>query len=105
MKMPQFNFTQSGLAQIFGIDLDDNTKAPFNTANKRTAIIAGTICGAVGLAIFVALGVYAAWKWRKTHRAVEEPVHEKSVYPDAHNDQIELPSNSMREQRESDVSS
>ena len=100
MTMPPSNFTQSGLAHIFGIDLNESAKAPSNTARKRTAIIAGTICGVVGL-VLVALGGYTVRKWRKKHTPVDEPVYEKDVYPDHHigvNERVDSLSNSARNQ-------
>ena len=84
MKMPPSNFSQSGLASIFGIDLDVDTKAPTTTSRKKTAIIAGTVCGVVGLAALVVLGCYMAWRWRKKHAHLEDPVYEKDVHPDDH---------------------
>ncbi len=84
MKMPPSNFSQNGLARLFGLDLDTDTEAPSRTAHERTAIIAGTVCGVVGLAILVALGGYGAWRWRKSHTHQEEQVHEKDVYSDVH---------------------
>ena len=102
MTMPPSNFTQSGLARIFGIDLDESTKAPSNTAKKRTAIIAGTVCGVVGLLLLVALGGYTVGKWSKKHTPVDEPVYEKDVNPDHHggaiNEQVDSLSNSARNQ-------
>lgn len=103
--MPPSNFSQSGLARIFGIDLDDNTKASSNPAHKRTAIIAGTVCGAVGLAILVVMGACAARWWRKKHTHPEERVHEKDVFSDVHGgvvERIELQANSMSEQPRQD---
>lgn len=100
MKVLWSNFSDDGLARIFGVDLDA-TRAPAHTAHKRNAIIAGTVCGVVGLALLVALAAYAAWNWRKTHTHPEEPMHEKDVYPDVHEEEIverfELQSDSMRE--------
>ena len=87
--MPPSNFSQNGLARLFGLDLDNETEAPSNTAHKRTAIIAGTVCGVVGLAIVVALVCYAAWRWRKSHKHPEEQVYEKDVCPDAHGGAVE----------------
>lgn len=83
LKMPPSNFSSSGLARIFGIDLDDDIKAHPNGAHKKTAIIASTVCGVVGLALLVVLGGYAARKWRKKHTHPEDPVYEKDVHPDA----------------------
>lgn len=103
--MPPSNFSQSGLARIFGIDLDDNTKAPSNPAHRRTAIIAGTVCGAVGLAILVAMGACAAGWWRKKHTHPEERVHEKDVFSDVHGgvvERIELSADPMSEQPRQD---
>ncbi|KAL9070535.1 MAG: hypothetical protein Q9161_004832 [Pseudevernia consocians] len=88
-KMPPSNFSQNGLARLFGVDLDNKTEAPSNTAHKRTAIIAGTVCGVVGLAIVVALVYYAAWRWRKSHKHPEEQVYEKDVCPDVHGGAVE----------------
>lgn len=87
--MPPSNFSQSGLARIFGIEVEDNTKAHSNGAHKRTAIIAGTICSVVGLVFLVALGTYVARKWRKKHTHAEDPVYEKDVHPDARNGVVE----------------
>lgn len=105
MKMPATNFSQNGLARIFGIDLDENSQAPLNTAHgKRTAIIAGTVCSVVGLAILVALG-YAAWKWRQKHTHSEAPVFEKDVLSDVigrTTEQVELQYDSLRAQQGSD---
>ena len=87
MKMPPSNFSQSGLASIFGIDLDADTKAPSMSSRKKIAIIAiiaGTVCGGVVLVALVVLGVYMAWRWRKKHAHVEDPVYEKDVQPDIH---------------------
>ena len=84
MKMPPSNFSQNGLARVFGFDFDDKPEAPRNTAHKRTAIIAGTVCGVVGLAILVALGGYGVWRWRKMRAHPEEQVFEKDVRSDVH---------------------
>lgn len=100
-KMPPSNFSQNGLALIFGLNLDDNTEAPSNTAHKKTAIIAGTVCGVVGLASLVALGGYAAWRWRKAHKHPEEQVYEKDVRSDVHGgvvEQVQLQPHSTSEQ-------
>ena len=108
VKMPPSNFSQRGLASIFGINLDDGTmanqgngtKAPSNTAHNKTAIIAGTVCGVVGLAILILLGGFAAWQWRKKHTHPEDLVYEKDVLPDVHEgviEQVELQPNSIRE--------
>lgn len=109
MKMPQSNFSQSGLASIFGIDLEVDAKAPTTKSRKRTAILAGTVCGIVGLAVFVVLGGYMALRWRKMHSHLEDPVYEKDVHPDAHPDvdegvleKVEAPSNSIRTQSRHD---
>ena len=101
MKMPPSNFSQNGLARLFGLDLDTDTEAPSHTAHKRTAIIAGTVCGVVGLAILVALGGYGTWRWRKSHTYQEKPVYEKDVYSDVHGGVVEgvqLQSHSATEQ-------
>ena len=116
VKMPPSNFSQRGLASIFGINLDDDTKvnpnndtkanqgnvakAPSRTTHNKTTIIAGTVCGIVGLAILVLLGGYAARQWRKKHTHPEDPLYEKDVFPDAHEgviEPVELQSNSIRE--------
>lgn len=91
LKMPPSNFSQTGLARLFGFDLDENIQAPSNPAHRRTVIIAGTVCGVVGLAILVALGAYAACWLRKKHAHLEEPpVFEKDVYSDVHGRVVEL---------------
>ena len=112
MKMPPSNFSQSGLASIFGIALDVDTKAPTTTSRKRTAIIAGTVCGGVGLIAMVVLGGYMAWRWRKKHARLEDPMYEKDVNPDDHVghpdvreraiERVEARSNSVREQSRPD---
>ena len=84
MKMPPSSFSQRGLASMFGIELDDDTNSPPIAARKRTGIVAGTVCGIVGLAVLVLLGGYMAWRWRKMHAHVEDPVYEKDVHPDVH---------------------
>ena len=89
MKMPPSNFSQRGLARIFGIDLDAGTKAPSMSSRKRTAFIAGTVCGGVFLVALVALGVYMAWRWRKKHAHVDDPVYEKDVRPDVREGVVE----------------
>ena len=86
MKMPPSSFSQRGLASMFGIELDDDTNDSPIAARKRTAVVAGTVCGIVGLAAFVVLGGYMAWRWRKMHAHVEDPVYEKDVHPDVHVD-------------------
>ena len=78
MNMPAANFSQNGLASIFGIKIDDSTEAPSDKAHQRTAIIAGTICGIVALAGLVGLGWYVAGKKKDDE---EQPV-EKDVDPD-----------------------
>ena len=115
MKMPPSNFSQRGLASIFGINLDDDTKANQDNdseahskmAHKKTAIIAGTVCGVVGLAILILLGGYAAWQWRKKHTHPEDPVYEKDAFPDVYEgviEPVELQSNSIREHQRPDGS-
>ena len=94
MKMPSFNFSQNGLARIFGIDAVDDTEAPSSTTHKKTAIIAGTVCSIVGLAIIVALGGYMAWRWHKPHTDPEQ-VYEKDGRAV---EQSELQSSSTSEQ-------
>ena len=99
--MPPSNFSQNGLARLFGLDLDTDTEPSSHTAQRRTAIIAGPVCGVVGLAILVALGGSGAWRWRKSHTHQEEPVYEKDVYPDVHGgvvEQVQLQSHSTTEQ-------
>ncbi|CAD6584293.1 MAG: hypothetical protein ASARMPRED_001726 [Alectoria sarmentosa] len=94
MKMPSSNFSQNGLARIFGVDPTDDTEAPSTTVHRKIAIIAGTVCSVVGLAIIIALGGYVAWRWQKPH-ADPEQTYEKdgrAVEPS------ELPSNSTSEQ-------
>ena len=112
MKIPLSNFSQSSLASIFGIDLDVDTQAPSIASRKRTAIIAGTVCGGVGLVALVVLGFYLAWSWRKKHARLEDPVYEKDVHPDNHVghpdvhdgafERVEAQSNSIREQSRPD---
>ena len=82
MRMPPSNFSQNGLASIFGIDLDADTTSCAITSRKRTAIIAATVCGGVGLLALIVLGGCMAWRWRKKHTQVDEPVYEKDVQPD-----------------------
>lgn len=103
LRMPPSNFSQNGLARLFGFDLDENIQAPSNPAHRRTAIIAGTVCGVAGLAILAALGAYAAYWWRKKHTHPEDPpVFEKDVASDVHGGRVigpvELPSHSTSEQ-------
>ena len=86
MRKPAPNFSQSGLARIFGIELDDDANAAPVPDRKRTAIIAGTVCGVVVLAALLALAGYMAWRWRKKHAYLEDPIHEKGVEPDDHVD-------------------
>ena len=76
MKMPSSNFSQNGLARIFGVDPTDDIEAPSTTVHRKIAIIAGTVCSVVGLAIIIALGGYVAWRWQKPHTDLEQ-VHEK----------------------------
>lgn len=106
--MPPSNFSQRGLASIFGINLDDDTnsnqdhdnKAHSKTPQNKTAIIAGTVCGVVGLAILILLGGFVAWQWRKKHTHPEDLVYEKDVLPDVHEgviELVELQPNSIRE--------
>ena len=78
MNMPAANFSQNGLASIFGVKMDDDIQAPADNAHKRTAIIAGTICGIVVLAVLVGLGWYTACKKQYDE---EQPL-EKDVDPD-----------------------
>ena len=101
MKMPAANFSQNGLASIFGIRVDDDTKAPADKAHKRTAIIAGTICGIVVLAILVGLGCFVAWKMRS---ADEEQPLEKDVDPDVPREvePVELQADALSEQPRQD---
>ena len=77
MNMPAANFSQNGLASIFGIKVDDDIQAPADNAHKRTAIIAGTISGIAFLAFLVGLGWYVACK--KNHD--EEQLFEKDDDP------------------------
>lgn len=105
--MPPSNFSQTGLARLFGFDFHEDTGICSNKAHKRTAIISGTVCGIVGLAIVVALGGYAAWRWRKAQIPPEEPVHEKDVRSDVHGrvvEPVELPPTSTSEQLRQDES-
>lgn len=77
VKMPLSNFSQRGLASIFGINLDDDTKANQDSDNKahsktahnKTAIIAGTVCGVVGL---ILLGGFVAWQRRENYTNPED---------------------------------
>ena len=78
MNMPAANFSQDGLASIFGIKIDDSTEAPSDKAHQRTAIIAGTICGIVALTVLAGLGWYVAGR----KKADEEQPVEKDVDPD-----------------------
>ena len=89
MRMPASNFSQSGLASMFGIDLDADTKAPRIPCRKKIAIIASTVCGIVGLAVVVVLGGYMAWRWRKVNAHIEDPIFEKDVHPDVHEGVVE----------------
>ena len=82
MRMPPSNFSQNGLASIFGIDLDTDTKSCAITSRKRTAIIAATVCGGVGLVALIVSGGCMAWRSRKKHTQLDEPVYEKDVHPD-----------------------
>ena len=91
MKMPPANFSQNGLASIFGIRIDDDTKPPTEKAHKRTAIIAGTICGTVVLAVLVGLACYVE---RKKKLIADEPCYEKDGHASVHHevlDPVELP--------------
>ena len=90
MKMPPSNFSQSGLASIFGIDLDADIKAPSMSSRKNIAIIAGPVCGGVVLVTLVGVGVYMAWRWRKKHAHVDDPVYEKDAQPDIHVGHLEI---------------
>lgn len=100
MNMPSSNFSQNGLARIFGVDPVDNTEAPSGTTHKRTAIIAGTVCSIAGLAIIVAVGGYLAWRWHKPHTDPEQ-IYEKDGRAV---EQSELQSNSTSEQPRQDGS-
>ena len=86
MKMPAANFSQNGLASIFGIRIDDDTKLPTDKAHKRTAIIAGTICGIVFLAVLVGLGWYVA---QKKKSIADEPCYEKDGHTNVHHEVVE----------------
>ena len=89
MRVPASNFSQSGLANMFGIDLGADTKPPPVPCRKKIALVAGTVCGIVGLAIFVVLGGYMAWRWRKVNVHLEDPIFEKDVHPDVHEGVVE----------------
>ena len=86
MRMPAANFSQNGLASIFGIRIDDDTKPPTNEAHKRTAIIAGTICGIVVVAVLVGLGWYVV---RKKKSITDEPYYEKDGHTNVHREVVE----------------
>ena len=90
MRMPPANFSSIGLARLFGADPggdpvgdpganpDDKPTTPPHAAHSDTAIIVGAVCSVVGLGLLVALGGYAASRWRKTriHPESEQPPHE-----------------------------
>ena len=66
MRMPPANFSSLGLARLFGAaNPDGEPQPPPHAARSKTAIIVGAVCGVVGLALLVALGGYAASRWRK----------------------------------------
>lgn len=99
MKMPPSNFSQIGLARVFGFDTDDSTEIPSSAAHSKTAIIAGTVCGITGLAM-VALGFYGFRLWRKRTAHPEEQWHEKDVVSDVHRvivEPVELQANETSE--------
>jgi len=56
--MPASNFTQDGLARMFGMVELSPTAHPPDPTLKKNAIIAGSVCGAFGLGLLIALGCY-----------------------------------------------
>ncbi len=99
MRMPPANFSSIGLARLFGADPDDEPKTPPHATpphaqHSKTAIIAGSVSGVVGLALLVALIWYAATRLRKTriHPESEQPHYEilgKQVGGDVRREAVE----------------
>lgn len=77
MKAPSAGFAQDGLARLFGVNLKPSKAS---SSNRKTAEIAGPICGVVG---FVCLAAGFAWIVRKhcwgTGTSRDQEIHEKGA--------------------------
>ena len=76
MEMSPSNFSQSSLARVFSISRDDHTHASWGTAYKRTAFMAGTVCGVAGLEILVILNI----TFQLTNTLFNKPQEKESIF-------------------------
>ena len=92
MKEPLSGFSNHGLAQLFGVHIDESpVQSATPSRSRRSAIIGGTIGGFVGLAIIIVGAIwFSAGQRKKKHASINEPVFEKDVRSDV-NDEVVRP--------------
>lgn len=85
MKAPLSGFSNKGLAQLFGAQVDEPTKPTSASSTiNRSAIIEGTI-GGIAVLVLVTGALWFVTRHRRRRHIdinIDEPVFEKDVRPD-----------------------
>lgn len=79
MRAPPAGFSDPGLAQLFGIHIDEPHHSTTSTINKF-AIVEGCVGSVTGLALVIGALWFLTRRWRKKRTSIEEPIYEKDVH-------------------------
>lgn len=81
MRAPPSGFSDPGLAQLFGIHIDEPHHSAKPTISKFI-IIEGCVGGITGLALVIGALWFLTHHRGKKRTSIEEPIHEKDVHSD-----------------------
>lgn len=86
IKAPLSGFSDRGLAQLFGVQIDEPQPKPKSSSSdsptiKKSAIIEGTVGGVAGLGLVIGAIWFVTRQWRKMHIDVDELVFETDAKP------------------------
>lgn len=86
VKAPLSGFSDRGLAQLFGVQIDEpqpepKSSRPGSPTIKKSAIIKGTVGGVAGLGLLIGALWFVTRQWRKMHIDVDELVFETDAKP------------------------